>query len=80
MPDAGDNHSIKANILDLVTLLTTRLALNFVRPPVSVMQTGHLGPVEPLRIGELTRQEVTRSRPIGYASSRLPQPARHRSV
>jgi hypothetical protein len=26
MPDAGDNHSIKANILDLVTLLTTRLA------------------------------------------------------
>jgi len=26
MPDAGDNDSIKANILDLVTLLTTLLA------------------------------------------------------
>jgi hypothetical protein len=50
MPDAGDNDSIKANILDLVTLLATPAGLNLSARPVSAMLTGQLGSVGPRRI------------------------------
>jgi hypothetical protein len=40
IPDAGDNGSEKANILDLVTLPATPAGINFVRPPVSAASRG----------------------------------------
>lgn len=76
MPDAGDNDSMKANILDLVTLLATPLA-SISPPSVSVMQAGYLGPAEPRRIGQLTRAEVARSRPVSQAAR--PESARARN-
>jgi hypothetical protein len=37
VPNASDNDSIKANILDLVMLLAMPAGRNFIEPPVSAM-------------------------------------------
>jgi hypothetical protein len=65
--DAGDNDSMKENILDLVMLLATWLAS--ICPPTGFSDADRPSRAsEPLRIGQSTRLEVTRSRPMSQTA------------
>jgi hypothetical protein len=73
---AGDNDSIKANILDLVTLPARPAGLNFVRPPV-------FSDADPAISGPSSRDEssanaakVARLHPTGMAVHAQAKPTR----